>query len=332
MSITLRNALFDYGDDLESALYDTLRPIIHCMDEKEVQETGKGVSWPATKWIAKKAHLSEATVKKAIPKLIERGFLKCTQKPGMKRYFWVSYRDFLRALGATCEEASRGQEIEGGKEVNGGQEIPVEGVKNFAPGGYESVPGGGKEINPEHIREQGMNKKTVVPVPACEESALHPTIEDYGINPNEDKATSTVTSKAENPPQSRPLQGPSYIDPVPFDEIVAAYNRHMAHIGGKVKALDEAQAKAVELFWECLVIELWKTKDDEVKTRAGALEQIEHYFRHCAADGFINGTAKRNPDFKGWVATFDWLIREKTLRRMLSGGYAPSGAGKKEGR
>ena len=88
----------------------------------------------------------------------------------------------------------------------------------------------------------------------------------------------------------------------------------------------------MELFWECLVIELWKTKDDEMKTRAGALEQIEHYFRHCAADGFINGTAKRNPDFKGWVATFDWLIREKTLRRMLSGGYAPSGAGKKEGR
>ena len=332
MSITLRNALFDYGDDLESALYDTLRPIIHCMDEKEVQETGKGVSWPATKWIAKKAHLSEATVKKAIPKLIERGFLKCTQKPGMKRYFWVSYRDFLQALGATCEEASRGQEIEGGKEVNGGQEIPAEGVKNFAQGGYENVPGGGKEINPEHIREQGMNKKTVVPVPACEESALHPTIEDYGINPNEDKATSTVTSKTGNPLQPRTLQGPSYIDPVPFDEIVAAYNRHMAHIGGKVRALEPAQTDAVVAFWECLVIELWKTKNDELRTRAGALEQVDHYFRHCAQDGFINGTAKRKEEYKGWIAKFDWLIRESTLRRMLGGGYAPSGAGKKEGR
>ena len=333
MSITLRNALFDYGDDLESALYDTLRPIIHCMDEKEVQETGKGVSWPATKWIAKKAHLSEATVKKAIPKLIERGFLKCTQKPGMKRYFWVSYRDFLRALGATCEEASRGQEIEGGKEVNGGQEIPTEGVKNFAPGGYENVSGGGKEINPEHIREQGMNKKTVVPVPTREESALHPTIDDFGIPAAaKDKATSTEAPEAANPQPPRPLQGPSYLDPVPFDEIVAAYNRHMAHIGGKVRALEPAQTDAVVAFWECLVIELWKTKDDELRTRPGALEQVDHYFRHCAQDGFINGTAKRKPEYKGWIAKFDWLIRESTLRKMLGGGYAPSGAGKKEGR
>lgn len=176
------------------------------------------------------------------------------------------------------------------------------------------------------------NDVVVVPVPACEESALHPTIEDYGINPNEDKATSTVTSITENPPQPRMLQGPSYIDPVPFDEIVAAYNRHMAHIGGKVKVLEPAQTDAVVAFWECLVIELWKTKDDELRTRAGALEQVDHYFRHCAQDGFINGTAKRKEEYKGWIAKFDWLIRESTLRRMLGGGYAPSGAGKKEGR
>ena len=106
----------------------------------------------------------------------------------------------------------------------------------------------------------------------------------------------------------------------------------MAHIGGKVRALEPAQTDAVVAFWECLVIELWKTKDDELRTRAGALEQVDHYFRHCAEDGFINGTAKRKPEYKGWIAKFDWLIRESTLRRMLSGGYAPSGAGKKERR
>lgn len=170
----------------------------------------------------------------------------------------------------------------------------------------------------EEYQEKSKEKKeVVVPVPACEESALHPTIEDYGINPNEDKATSTVTSKVENPPQPRPLQGPSYIDPVPFDEIVAAYNRHMACIGGKVRALEPAQTDAVVAFWECLVIELWETKDDELRTRAGALEQVDHYFRHCAEDGFINGTAKRKEEYKGWIAKFDWLIRESTLRRML---------------
>lgn len=189
-----------------------------------------------------------------------------------------------------------------------------------------------KKEHEEYQEKSKEKKEVVVPVPTREESALHPTIEDYGINPNEDKATSTVTPKAENPPLRRPLQGPSYIDPVPFDEIVAAYNRHMAHIGGKVNALDPAQTAAVVDFWECLVIELWKTKDDEVKTRAGVLEQVENYFRHCAADGFINGTAKRKPEYKNWIAKFDWLIRESTLRKMLGGGYAPRGAGKKEGR
>ena len=106
----------------------------------------------------------------------------------------------------------------------------------------------------------------------------------------------------------------------------------MAHIGGKVKSLEPAQTDAVVVFWECLVIELWETKEDELRTRAGALEQVDHYFRHCAQDGFINGTAKRKEEYKGWIAKFDWLIRESTLRRMLGGGYAPSGAGKKEGR
>ena len=187
----------------------------------------------------------------------------------------------------------------------------------------------------EEYQEKSKEKKeVVVPVPAREESALHPTIEDFGIPAAaaKDKATSTEAPKAANPQPSRPLQGPSYIDPIPYDEIVAAYNRHMAHIGGKVNALEPAQKAAVVDFWECLVIELWQLKDDEVKTRAGALEQVDHYFRHCAEDGFINGTAKRKEEYKGWIAKFDWLIRESTLRRMLGGGYAPGGAGKKEGR
>ena len=285
---------------------------------RHASENG-GDCYPSTALIAEKAHINPRTVMSAVKELERDSWVKCVQKPGKARFFLINVekiRSCLTPAGirTPIENYRTPLQESTGDPCNKLQESPAESYSRR-----------------DQLKDQGK-KEVVVPVPACEESALHPTIEDYGINPNEDKATSTVTSKTENPPQPRSLQGPSYIDPVPFDEIVAAYNRYMAHIGGKVKALDEAQAKAVELFWECLVIELWETKDDEVKTRAGALEQIEHYFRHCAADGFINGTAKRNPDFKGWVATFDWLIREKTLRRMLSGGYAPSGAGKKEGR
>ena len=289
---------------------------------RHADEAGQNC-FPSLDTIVKKTHACVDTVRDAIKGLVAKGRISYTQAPGKKRQYTIMTNSWTDEVG----------EIQGvGKTAPVGEILGGE-IGKITPHPLEISTPTPRESHTRRDQLKDQEKKeVVVPVPACEESALHPTIEDYGINPNEDKATSTVTSKTGNPLQPRALQGPSYIDPIPYDEIVAAYNRYMAHIGGKVKALDEAQAKAVELFWECLVIELWKTKDDEVKTRAGALEQIEHYFRHCAADGFINGTAKRNPDFKGWVATFDWLIREKTLRRMLSGGYAPSGAGKKEGR
>lgn len=289
---------------------------------RHADEAGQNC-FPSLDTIVKKTHACVDTVRDAIKGLVAKGRISYTQAPGKKRQYTIITKGWGEEVG---EIQGVGKSAPVG-EIQGGE------VGEITPHPLEiSTPTPGKSHTRRDQLKDQEKKEVVVPVPACEESALHPTIEDYGINPNEDKATSTVTSKVENPPQPRPLQGPSYIDPVPFDEIVAAYNRHMAHIGGKVKALEPAQTDAVVAFWECLVIELWETKDDELRTRAGALEQVEHYFRHCAQDGFINGTAKRKEEYKGWIAKFDWLIRESTLRRMLGGGYAPGGAGKKEGR
>ena len=289
---------------------------------RHADEAGQNC-FPSLDTIVKKTHACVDTVRDAIKGLVVKGRISYTQAPGKKRQYTIMTNSWANEVG----------EIQGvGKTAPVGEILGGEIGKNTPHPLDISTPTPRKShTRRDQIKDQ-EKKEVVVPVPACEESALHPTIDDYGINPNEDKATSTVTSKAGNPPLHRPLQGTSYIDPVPFDEIVAAYNRHMALIGGKVKALEPAQADAVANFWECLVIELWKTKDDELRTRDGALEQVDHYFRHCAEDGFINGTAKRKEEYKGWIAKFDWLIRETTLRRMLGGGYAPSGAGKKEGR
>ena len=289
---------------------------------RHADEAGQNC-FPSLDTIVKKTHACVDTVRDAIKGLVAKGRISYTQAPGKKRQYTIITKGWGEEVG---EIQGVGKSAPVG-EIQGGE------VGEITPHPLEiSIPTPGKSHTRRDQLKDQEKKEVVVPVPAREESALHPTIEDYGINPNEDKATSTVTSKAGNPPRPRTLQGPSYIDPVPFDEIVAAYNRHMAHIGGKVKALEPAQTAAVVAFWECLVIELWETKDDELRTRAGALEQVDHYFRHCAEDGFINGTAKRKPEYKGWIAKFDWLIRESTLRRMLGGGYAPSGAGKKEGR
>ena len=289
---------------------------------RHADEAGQNC-FPSLDTIVKKTHACVDTVRDAIKGLVAKGRISYTQAPGKKRQYTIITKGWGEEVG---EIQGVGKSAPVG-EIQGGE------VGEITPHPLEiSTPTPGKSHTRRDQLKDQEKKEVVIPVPAREESALHPTIDDYGINPNEDKATSTVTSKVENPPQPRPLQGPSYIDPVPFDEIVAAYNRHMAHIGGKVKALEPAQTDAVMAFWECLVIELWKTKDDEVNTRTGALEQVENYFRHCAADGFINGTAKRKPEYKNWIAKFDWLIRESTLRKMLGGGYAPRGAGKKEGR
>lgn len=274
------------------------------------------MAFPSVESLCADTCLNAKTAYKVLKELKELGVLTVEKRSTCNGNLYRIVR-----VGNSENGSTESGSTKNGSTENGGNGTTKNGISVIPKTEHEEY----QEISKE-------KKEVVVPVPASEESALHPTIDDYGINPNEDKATSTVTSKAGNPPLHRPLQGPSYIDPVPFDEIVAAYNRHMAHIGGKVKALEPAQTGAVVAFWECLVIELWETKDDELRTRAGALEQVDHYFRHCAQDGFINGTAKRKPEYKGWVAKFDWLIRESTLRRMLSGGYAPSGAGKKEGR
>lgn len=289
---------------------------------RHADEAGQNC-FPSLDTIVKKTHACVDTVRDAIKGLVAKGRISYTQAPGKKRQYTIITKGWGEEVG---EIQGVGKSAPVG-EIQGGE------VGEITPHPLEiSTPTPGKSHTRRDQLKDQEKKEVVVPVPAREESALHPTIEDYGINPNEGKATSTVTSMKENPPQPRTLQGPSYIDPVPFDEIVAAYNRHMAHIGGKVRALEPSQTDAVVAFWECLVIELWKTKDDELRTRAGALEQVDHYFRHCAQDGFINGTAKRKPEYKGWIARFDWLIRESTLRRMLGGGYAPSGAEMKEGR
>ncbi len=289
---------------------------------RHADEAGQNC-FPSLDTIVKKTHACVDTVRDAIKGLVAKGRISYTQAPGKKRQYTIITKGWGEEVG---EIQGVGKSAPVG-EIQGGE------VGEITPHPLEiSTPPPGKSHTRRDQLKDQEKKEVVVPVPTREESALHPTIDDFGIPAAaKDKATSTVTSKTEAPPQPRPLQEPSYIDPVPFDEIVAAYNRHMAHIGGKVRALEPAQTDAVVAFWECLVIELWKTKEDELRTRAGALEQVEHYFRHCAQDGFINGTAKRKPEYKGWVAKFDWLIRESTLRRMLGGGYAPSGAGKKEG-
>ena len=275
------------------------------------------MAFPSVESLCADTCLNEKTAYKVLKELKELGVLTVEKRPACNGNLYRIVR-----VGNSENGSTENGSTKNGSTENGGNGTAKNGISVIPKTEYE-----------EYQEKSKGKKEVVVPVPAHEESALHPTIDDFGIPATaKDKATSTEAPEAASPQPPRPLQGPSYIDPVPFDEIVAAYNRHMAHIGGKVKALEPAQTGAVVAFWECLVIELWETKEDELRTRAGALEQVDHYFRHCAQDGFINGTAKRKPEYKGWIAKFDWLIRESTLRRMLGGGYAPRGAGKKEGR
>ena len=164
-----------------------------------------GVCWPSVDGIARSTNLNAKTVRSALAFLEMEGFITRKARPGAKTVYSLNI-ETIQGLSDCQSTTKSGRGTENGRATENGCEPLPEMVGLPLP-----------KTGAEHVREQGMNKEVVVPVPAYEESALHPTIDDYGINSNEDKATSTVTSKTGNPPQPRTLQGPSYIDPVPFD-------------------------------------------------------------------------------------------------------------------
>lgn len=90
MSTTLATALFAHGDDMNPSPFWVLMALCDHVNEDDVKEKGWGMCWPALSRISQKAHVSEATARRAIKELVSSGIVKSSQEPGRSRIFTIS--------------------------------------------------------------------------------------------------------------------------------------------------------------------------------------------------------------------------------------------------
>ena len=90
VSTTLTTALFAHGDDMNPSPFWVLMALCDHVNEDDVKEKGWGMCWPALSRISQKAHVSEATARRAIKELVSSGIVKSSQEPGRSRIFTIS--------------------------------------------------------------------------------------------------------------------------------------------------------------------------------------------------------------------------------------------------
>ena len=100
------------------------------------------------------------------------------------------------------------------------------------------------------------------------------------------------------PPQDDPDR-----TPIPYEAIRAAYNETCKH------------------FPKCTVLSTGRKKAIRARFSSGyQLEDFELLFRKADASKFLRGQNKNN-----WTASFDWLIKDANMAKVLDGNYDSSG-------
>lgn len=94
-------------------------------------------------------------------------------------------------------------------------------------------------------------------------------------------------------------------DPVPYSKIKDLYN-NTCHSLSKVVALSERRKKAIAA--------RWKEYGEDIAT-------FEKLFTMAEESTFLKGGNDRN-----WTATFDWLLNQNNMTKVLEGNYKNKGA------
>lgn len=97
--------------------------------------------------------------------------------------------------------------------------------------------------------------------------------------------------------QSSPTSAP---DRVPYQEVVNLYNQYCVSFP-RLKSLPEARKKAIK-----------------ARMNSGyTLEDFERLFKLAEESNFLKGKNDRD-----WRATFDWLIKDSNMAKVLDGNYS----------
>lgn len=91
------------------------------------------------------------------------------------------------------------------------------------------------------------------------------------------------------------------LDPVPYVEITAAYNRAMRDLV-KVRKLNPKRKTLIRRAWQA---------DKERRS----MMFWNAYFDECQDDNFLNGTGPYRNGHENWRPTFDYLLREDVITK-----------------
>jgi len=101
--------------------------------------------------------------------------------------------------------------------------------------------------------------------------------------------------------------------PAPYQEVVDLYNEICGSKLPSVKYLSQDRKRAIKISWN----RIEGSKDEK-------LETFKSLFVMASDNAFLTGNNGRR-----WRADFNWLLKEKSMAKVLENGYAP-GAGKKQ--
>lgn len=149
----------------------------------------------------------------------------------------------------------------------------------------------------ENGKRGGRPKK---PDPIPEETQQKPNGFSLGSEmETQSKAHQTPDTRyQENPPTPR-----NRGEPIPYDEIVTAYNATMTRLP-KVLVLNDARKRAIRRAWE------------ESPQRRSVEEFWVPYFEECEASSFHNGTGPYTNGHENWRPDFDFLVQPKTITKV----------------
>lgn len=103
----------------------------------------------------------------------------------------------------------------------------------------------------------------------------------------------------QDPPDDERPASPAHLPPVPYEQVKALYNQICISYP-KCTAMSEARKKAIKARF----------------SSGYTLEDFRRLFEKTEASAFMKGANSRN-----WRATFDWLIKDGNMAKVLDGNY-----------
>ena len=171
---------------------------------------------------------------------------------------------------------------------------------------YQSVDGMDKIREQNRIRKQRQRERARLQLSSSHVTVTcgHATEEDKEEDKERDKEGDREKEKEEKESQAnKPPSSPR--SPIPYESIRSLYNETCVSLS-QCKIMSESRKKAIKARY----------------SSGCTLEDFETLFKKAEASSFLKGKNDRN-----WMATFDWLIKDANMTKVLEGNYDDRGKG-----